>query len=52
MTTDLGDLVIMLLASTLAGLSDRLGGDGFTKASAFVAELTQRCDTYLEELAS
>ena len=44
---DLGDLVIMLLASTLAGLRDRLEGDGFHKASEFVSELTDRCDTYL-----
>ncbi|MDQ3876977.1 MAG: hypothetical protein M3290_01315 [Actinomycetota bacterium] len=51
MTTDLGDLVIMLLASTLAGLSDRLDSDGFSKASAFVAELTQDCDSYLEDVA-
>ncbi len=48
---DLGDLVIVLLASTLAGLRDRLGDDGFSAASDFVAELTERCDSYLEEVA-
>lgn len=48
---DLGDLVIVLLASTLAGLRDRLDGDGFTQASELVAELTNRCDGYLEEVA-
>lgn len=52
MTHDLGDIVIILLASTLAGLSDRLGSDGFTTASVFVAELTQLCDSYLEEATS
>ena len=47
---DLGDLVIVLLASTLAGLRDRLSTDGFDRASELAAELTQRCDTYLEEV--
>lgn len=45
---DLGDLGIVLLAGTLAGLRDRLDGDGFPQASDFVAELTSQCDTYLE----
>ena len=49
---DLGDLVIALLAGTLAGLRDRLADDGFANASEFVSELTDRCDGYLEELAS
>ena len=49
---DLGDLVIVLLAGTLAGLRDRLQGDGFEKASEFVSELTKRCDSYLSEVAS
>lgn len=47
---DLGDLVVVLLASTLSGLRDPLEGDGFREASAFVADLTARCDTYLEGL--
>ncbi|MBA2312953.1 MAG: hypothetical protein H0V97_09175 [Actinobacteria bacterium] len=51
-TPDLGDLVIVLLASTLAGLRDRLEDDGFSDASVLVAELTDRCDTYLEEVGS
>ena len=50
-TPDLGDLVIVLLASTLAGLRDRLEGDGFSNASELVAELTERCDGYLEKVA-
>ena len=44
---DLGDLVIVLLASTLAGLRDRLSSDGFDRASGLVSELTDRCDDYL-----
>lgn len=47
---DLGDLVILLLASTLAGLRDRLTADNFSEASELVADLTERCDTYLEEI--
>jgi hypothetical protein len=42
--------VIVLLAGTLAGLRDRLAGDGLEKASELVAELTERCDTYFEEV--
>lgn len=51
-TPDLGDLVIVLLAGTLAGLRDRLEDDGFAPASALVAELTERCDAYLQEVGS
>jgi hypothetical protein len=50
-TPDLSDLIIVLLAGTLAGLRDRLEDDGFTSASEFVAELTERCDSYLEEVS-
>lgn len=49
---DLGDLVIVLLASTLAGLRDRLDADGFESASVLVADLTDRCDAYLTEVGS
>lgn len=48
---DLGDLVVLLLAGTLAGLRDRLAADGFEQASELVAELTERCDSYVEEVA-
>jgi hypothetical protein len=48
---DLGDLVIVLLAGTLAGLRDRLQTDGFDNASDLVADLTRRCDRYVEEVA-
>lgn len=51
-TPDLGDLVIVLLAGTLAGLRDRLEDDGFLPASELVSELTERCDTYLQEVGS
>lgn len=49
-TPDLGDLVIVLLASTLAGLRDRLRQDGFGGASDFVDYLTDCCDTWLQEV--
>ena len=47
---DLGDLVIMLLASTLAGLRDRLEADGFTTAFGLVADLVDNCDDYIKEI--
>jgi hypothetical protein len=47
--SDLGDVVIVLLAGTLAGLRDRLWDDGIHTAADVVADLTQRCDRYLEE---
>lgn len=47
---DLGDLVIVLLAGTLAGLRDRLEADGFEQASELVADLTSRCDRYVEDV--
>ena len=43
---DLGDLVIVLLASTLAGLRDRLAKDGFVDAADFVADLVEAADGY------
>ena len=48
---DLSDLVIMLLASTLSGLRDRLRADGFVEASEFVADLSDHCDRYIEAAA-
>lgn len=44
---DLGDLVIVLLASTLAGLRDRLMSDGFADAAGLVADLVEIVDDYL-----
>ena len=49
---DLGDLVIVLLASTLAGLRDRLEADGFTAAFGLVADLVDNCDEYLKEIGA
>jgi hypothetical protein len=43
----MGDLVIVLLASTLAGLRDRLVTDGFSEAADLVADLTDVVDDYL-----
>ena len=48
-SADLGDLVIVLLAGTLTGLRDRLWDDGFPGAADLVADLSHRCDRYLEE---
>ena len=44
---DLGDLVVVLLASTLAGLRDRLAADGFDPAAELVADLVEITDDYL-----
>ncbi|MDP9066945.1 MAG: hypothetical protein M3N53_01175 [Actinomycetota bacterium] len=47
---DLGDLVVVLLASTLAGLRDRLAADGFDSASELVADLVDVTDDYLTRI--
>jgi hypothetical protein len=44
---DLGDIIVMLLASTLAGLSDRLASDGFEGPADLVGELVEVIDGYL-----
>ena len=44
---DLGDLIVVLLASTLAGLRDRLVADGFDPAAELVADLVEITDDYL-----
>jgi hypothetical protein len=49
--TDLGDLVVLLLAGTLAGLRDRLADDGFLRASDLVADLVDIADDYLTRLS-
>lgn len=49
---DLGDLVVVLLASTLAGLRDRLAGDGFEDAAELVADLVEIVDDYLTRVAA
>lgn len=45
--SDLGDLVVVLLAGTLAGLRDGLYGDGYTAAADLVADLVELTDDYL-----
>lgn len=49
---DLGDLVVVLLASTLAGLRDRLSTDGFEAAAELVANLVEATDDYLATLST
>ena len=49
---DLGDLVIVLLASTLAGLRDRLAEDGYAPAADLVADLVEVADDYLTHVPS
>lgn len=44
---DLGDLMIVMLAGTLAGVRDRLRSDGFEAASDLVAILVDIADDYL-----
>ena len=48
---DLGDLIVVLLAGTLAGLRDRLDCDGFTPAADLVADLVEMTDIYLTTAA-
>lgn len=49
---DLGDLVVVLLASTMAGLRDRLLADGFEPAAELVADLVEIADDYLTKTAA
>ena len=49
---DLGDLVVVLLAGTLAGLRDRLAQDGFDPAAELVADLVEITDDYLTRVAA
>ena len=49
---DLGDLVVVLLAATLAGLRDRLAQDGFELAADLVADLVEIADDYLTRVAA
>jgi hypothetical protein len=47
---DLGDLVVVLLASTLAGLRDRLADDGFSSAAELLGDLAEVADDYIERI--
>ena len=49
---DLGDLVVVLLAGTLAGLRDRLDSDGFVPAAELVSDLVAMIDCYLTACAA
>ena len=49
---NIGDLVIVLLASTLAGLRDRLHGDGFENQAELVGDLVEITDDYLTRVAA
>ena len=49
---DLGDLVVVLLASTLAGLRDRLAEDGYGFAADLVADLVDVADGYLTDVTA
>ena len=46
-TPALGDLIVVLLAGSLAGLRDRLHLDGFHEAAELVADLVEAADDYL-----
>lgn len=48
---DLGDLVVVLLAGTLAGLRDRLHDDGFVAAAELVGDLVDLADDYVTRAA-
>jgi hypothetical protein len=47
---ELGDIVVLLLAGTLAGLRDRLDSDGFARAAELVGDLVEIADRYLTEV--
>lgn len=49
---DLGDLVIVLLAGTLAGLRDRLAADGYGSPADLVADLVEIADEYITRVAT
>jgi hypothetical protein len=49
---DLGDLVLVLLASTLAGLRDRLIEDGYEASGEIVADLVELLDDYISSVAA
>ena len=45
-----GDLVMVLLTCTLAGLRDKLLEDGFDQAGRVVADLVEITDDYLDRI--
>jgi hypothetical protein len=50
--TDLGDLILILLAGTLSGLHDRLAQDGFETAADLVGDLVEVVDGHLIRLGA
>jgi hypothetical protein len=48
----MGDLIVVFLASTLAGLRDRLEQDGFESAAELVSDLVEIADDYLTRIAA
>jgi hypothetical protein len=48
---DLGDIVVVLLAASLAGLRDHLAADGFDEAAELVADLVEATDDYVSRRA-
>ena len=48
---DLGDLIVVLLAGSMAGLRDRLAADGFDEAADLVADLVELADEYIARVA-
>jgi hypothetical protein len=49
---DLGDLIVVLLAGSMAGLRDRLVADGFDDAAELVADLVELADEYIAQIAA
>ena len=49
---DMGDLIVVLLASTLAGLRDRLLSDGYGDAAELVGDLVEMVDDYVTHVAA
>jgi hypothetical protein len=47
---DLGDLAVVALAGTLAGLRDRLLAGGYERAADLLADLVDVTDAYLSEM--
>ncbi len=44
---DMGDLIVVLLASSLSALRDRLAQDGFEDSAQLVADLVDIADEYI-----
>jgi hypothetical protein len=47
---EIGDLIVVLLAASLRGLSERLLHDGYEDAAELVADLIEVTDDYLARL--